>query len=147
MLKLLKSCFIFSNKWWFLVLQEYFVSKQGGFKQTECDNALFIRKEEDGSLTKMLVYIDDSLYFNSNGNKALLKKFENDLQLKFKVQLQGVAHWILLMRITQDANGNYTLDQSRYAKSIVKKFLGPLNAKVKERPLPSEWEATKKYES
>ena len=71
---------IFSKKWWFLVLQDYLVSKQGGFVRTECDDALFIQREKDGGLTKMLVYIDDSLYFNSKGNKHLIKKFEEDLQ-------------------------------------------------------------------
>ena len=57
LLKLLKSCYgmIFSNMLWFLVLQEYLVSKQGGFISVECGNALLIRKEKDGSLTKMLV--------------------------------------------------------------------------------------------
>ena len=51
------------------------------------------------------------------------------------------------MRITCNQNGNYTIDQSRYTKSIVKKFLGVTNAKVSNRPLPSEWEASKSQES
>ena len=119
---------IFSNKWWFLELQDYLVSKQGGCVRTECDNALFIQREKDGSLTKMLVYIDDSLYFNSNRNEHLIKKIEEDLQTQFKVQLQGDAHWFLSMRITRSIDGNYTLDQSRYAKSIVKIFLGVSSA-------------------
>ena len=101
-LKLLKSCYrmIFSNKWWFIVLQEYLVSEQGGFKRAECDNALFIKKENDGSLTKMLVYIDDSLSFNTKGNQQLIKEIEEDLQSQFKVQLQGDAHWFLSMQHT-----------------------------------------------
>ena len=148
-LKLLKSCYgmIFSKKWWFIVLQEYLVSEQGGFKQAECDNALFIKKENDGSLTKMLVYIDDSLYFNTKENQQLIQKFEDELQSCFKVQLQCDAHRFLSMRITRNQNGNYTIDQSRYTKSIVKKFLGVTNAKVTNRPLPSEWEASKSQES
>ena len=123
-LKLLKSCYgmIFSNKWWFIVLQEYLISKQGGFKRAECDNALFIKKENDGSLTKMLVYIDDSLYFNTESNERLIKKFKDDLQSRFKVQLQGDAHWFLSMHITRDHNGNYMIDQSRYTKSFIKNF-------------------------
>ena len=81
-LKLLKSCYgmMFSNKWWFIVLQEYLVSELGGFKQAECDNALFIKKENYGSLTKILVYIDDSLYFDTRENQQLIKKFEDDLR-------------------------------------------------------------------
>ena len=55
------------------------ISEQGGFKQAECDNALFIKKENDGSKTKMLVYIDGSLYFNTKENQQLIQKFEDDL--------------------------------------------------------------------
>ena len=51
------------------------------------------------------------------------------------------------MRITRNQNGNYTIDQSRYTKSIVKKFLGVINAKVTNKPLPSEWEASKSQDS
>ena len=69
----------------FVVLQEYLVFKQGDFRRAECDNALFIKNENDSSLTNMLVYIDDSLYFNTKGNKYLIKKFEDDVQSRFKV--------------------------------------------------------------
>ena len=51
------------------------------------------------------------------------------------------------MGITRDRHGNYTVDQSRYLKGIIKKFLGVTNAKTTNRPLPSEWEATKNQES
>ena len=53
-LRLIKSCYsmIFSNKWWFIVLQA-----EGGFQRSECDNAFFIKQEQDGYYTKMLVYI------------------------------------------------------------------------------------------
>ena len=56
---------IFSNKWWFIVLQA-----EGGFQRSECDNALFIKQEQDGYYTKMLVYIDDSLYYNTGKDAA-----------------------------------------------------------------------------
>ena len=95
----------------------------------------------------MVVYIDDSLYFNTKGNEQLIKQFEDDLQSRFKVQLQGDAHWFLSMRITRNKNGDYKIDQNRYTKSIIKKFPGVTNEKITNRPLPSEWEATKLQES
>ena len=97
---------IFSNKWWFIVLQA-----EGGFQRSECDNALFIKQEKDGSYTKMLVYIDDSLYHNTGKDAAqILQKLQEKMEDKFKVQFQGNAHWFLSMRISRDKHGNYTLD-------------------------------------
>ena len=146
-LKLIKSCYgmIFSNKWWFIVLQEYLISEEAGFKRSECDNALFIKKEEDGSYTKMLVYIDDSLYYNTGENINIIKQLERNLENKFKVQFQGNAHWFLSMRITRDVHGNYLLDQSRHSKNLVKKHLGGISgSKITNRPLPSDFIETKK---
>ena len=71
-LRLIKSCYgmIFFKKWWFIVLQEFLTSAEGGFQRSECDNALFIKQEQDGYYTKMLVYIDDSLYYNTGKDAA-----------------------------------------------------------------------------
>ena len=147
-LRLIKSMYgqIFCARYWFLTCADYLV--EIGFKQSECDNALFIRKEADGSLTKMLIYIDDSLYFNTNNNKDILRKLEKQLEEKFKVEFQGNAHWFLSMRILRDKHGNYSLDQSRHARNIVNKYLGHMesNSKVM-RPLPSDWIATKTEEA
>jgi len=102
------------------VLQEYLVSEEAGFRRSECDNAIFIKKEEDGSYTKMLVYIDDSLYYNTGEDLNIIKQLERSSENKFKVQFQGNAHWFLSMRITRDVHGNYLLDQSRHSKNLVK---------------------------
>ena len=104
---------ILSSKNWFLELQGYLTSESGRFTRSDIDNALFIRKEIDGSYTKMLVYIDDSLYFNTKNNDNMIAQLEKDIQAQFKVELQGHAHWFPSMRITRDKFGNYTLDQSR----------------------------------
>ena len=56
------------------MLQEFPISEEVGFLRSECDNALFIKRETDNSLTKMLVYIDDSLYFNTGKNAEECKK-------------------------------------------------------------------------
>ena len=134
---------ILSSKKWFLELQGYLTSEKGRFIRSDVDNALFIQKETDGSYTKMLVYIDDSLYFNSKNNNNMITELENDIQTQFKVNLQGHAHWFLSMRIAQDKFGNYTLDQSRYTKNLVKKHLGMVTYGNIKRPLTESWVATK----
>ena len=121
-LRLLKSMYgqTLSGKWWFLELESWLLSESGGrFVQSECDQALFIRKEPDGSFTKILTYVDDGLYFNSGNNQDILRTFEKEIGKKFKLTFQGHAYWFLSMRILQDKNMNIILDQSRYAKNLV----------------------------
>ena len=143
-LRLLKSMYgqTFAGKWWWLELEEFLI--KCNFRQSECDQALFVRKEEDGSYTKILTYVDDSIYYNSKNNDQILQQFQKKLSDKFKLQFQGHAHWFLSIRILRDKSKNFTIDQSRYAKNIVKKYLGhsePLGKVY--RPLPAEFIATK----
>jgi hypothetical protein len=58
------------------------------------------------------------LYYGTNETKV--KEFE---ALRFNLELMGQAHWYLATRINQLSNYNIELDQSRYCKSIVKKYL------------------------
>ena len=134
----------YSGKWWYLELANYLVSEDGGFRRSSCDQALFIKKEKDGSITKLLVYVDDSLYFNSKNIKKHVQAFQKQIGDRFKVDFQGQAHWFLAMRILRDRRGNFTIDQSRYAKNIVTKHLGKMHLDAKiNRPLPSGWEPKK----
>ena len=73
----------------------------------------------------------------------MITQFENDIKAQFRVELQGHAHWFLSMRITRDKFGNYTLDQSRYKKNLVKKHLAISTRGSIKRPLPENWVATK----
>ena len=136
----------YSGKWWYLELVTYLISKEGGFNQTESEQALFVKKESDGSITKILVYSDDCLYFNSKKNEEKLIAFEKQISARFDVEFKGLAHWFLSMRIARDKFGNYTLDQSRYTLSVVDKYLGAVsNRKKVNRPLASGWEPSKKH--
>ena len=103
-----------------------------------------MREEEDGSFTKIIIYVDDSLYFNSGPKyKYYVKKLEKELQHRFDVDFQGQAHWFLSMRIGRDSVGNVTLDQARYVANIVKRFLGEsVSVENVKRPLPSDFVAT-----
>ena len=146
-LRLIKSMYgmSFCGKWWFLEMMEY-ITEELNFRQASCDQALFIKLEDDGSMTKFLVYVDDSVYFNTGNNEKYLKAFETNMQARFKVDFQGHAHWFLAMRIVRDKIGNYTLDQARYIKTVTDKFLSPPSDDEKPflRPLPVDFIVTKK---
>lgn len=90
------------------------------------------------------MYVDDSLYFNSKNIKKHVQAFQKQIGDRFKVDFQGQAHCFLAMRILRDRRGNFTIDQSRYAKNIVTKHLGKMHLDAKiNRPLPSGWEPKK----
>ena len=129
---------------WFLELEGYLTSKVGRFKQSEVNNVLFVRTEADEGCTKMLVYINDSLYSNTKNNKEMIKQLEKEIKAQFDIELQGHAHCFLLMRITTDKYGNYTLDQSRDTKNIERQHLGNTEEGSIKRALPKGWVPTKK---
>ena len=145
-LRLIKSMYgiSFCGKWCFLEMMEYFTDKLI-LCQASCDQALFVKLEDDKALTIFLVYIDDSVYFNTDNYAKYLKAFESNMQARFKVDFQGHAHWFLAMQILSDKLGNYTLDQARYIKTVNDKFLSPVSANNKipvPRPLPEKFIAT-----
>ena len=40
----------------------------------------------------MLVYKDDSFYFNTKNNENMIKQLENNIKAQFRVELQDYAH-------------------------------------------------------
>jgi transposase InsO family protein len=108
-----------SGKYWYLELQEYLL--EIGFKASENMQCLFIQHNNDGSKIYLLYYMDNMLYYGTDC--AGIKQFEELLKQRFSVELMGQAHWYLATRINQLSNFDIELDQSRYCRSIVKKYL------------------------
>ena len=69
----------------------------------------------------LLSYCDDTAYFTSS--EEVRKRFEKAMCQRFDCKLLGQLHWFLQARITQDQKYNITIDQSRYAASMCKRFL------------------------
>ncbi len=85
----------------------------------------------DGSYVKLIVYVDDNLFYRNN--EATLWEFKDKLSKRFHVEFLGQAHWYLSARIYHDADFNITYDQTRYCKAIVSRFLEKAGAKKKPR--------------
>jgi hypothetical protein len=83
----------------------------------------------------IIIYIDDFLYFGTNDKTR--KQFELEFGSRFNIEFQGQAHWYLAARITQDKDMNTTIDQSRYAKSIVRRYLDTAGVKKSTREVTS----------
>ena len=128
------------GKFWFQDCMEWLVSDDISFKQSEVEKSLFTRKEKDGSTTYLLIYVDDSLYFNTAND---VKLFEKQISERFMVGFMGWAHWFLPVRIAQDKDFNYTLDQNIYANMILTKYLEKIAPDIttteKKRYLPEDF--------
>jgi hypothetical protein len=97
---------------------------------------LFIQNNEDGSKIYLLNYVDDMLYYWTHSSG--IKRFEELLKQRFNVELMGQAHWYLATRINQLNNYDVEFDQSRYCKSIMKKYLDTAGSKkiLNDHPMP-----------
>ena len=102
-----------------------------------------------GSNIVVLSYVDDCVYWYTN--EDLGKRFVDTLGKRFHVNFLGFAHWFMSIRISQLKDHSISVDQPRYATSIVSKYLD--NATVKVRKtfyktiLPSDMIFTKEYVS
>jgi hypothetical protein len=114
-----------SGKYWYQDCRDWLVSV--GFIECPTCLTLFCRTDKDGSEVWLIIYVDDFLYFGTT--EKARRKFELEFGTRFSIEFQGKAHWYLASRISQDKDFNVTIDQSRYAKSIVKRYLEPAGVK------------------
>ena len=145
-LKLKKSMYgqNVSGKNWYDELHQYLTSV--GFIPSPSCPSMYVRRNKDGSMIKLLNYVDDMLYFCTNEEE--LKKFELDLAQRFRLELKGQASWYLSVRIQQDKNFDITIDQNRYVQSILRRFLDTARVPETQRhfftPLPADFKASRK---
>ena len=88
----------------------------------------------------MLSYIDDCVYWYTY--EKLVKWFVDKLVNIFHVNFLGYAHWFMPIRISQLKDHSISVDKSRCATSIIKKYIETAtikeNSKFHETTLPHE---------
>ena len=89
-----------------------------GFKQSDADPCLFIRKQGEKKLM-LALYVDDGLVAGTD--KKELQEFEKELKSEFKITAKP-ASYFLGLEINRDTEGNIKVGQSAYAKKILEKF-------------------------
>ena len=98
-----------------------------------------------GSKIFVLSYVDDCVCWYTNEN--LGKWFVDTLGKRFHVNFLGFAHWFMSIIISQLKDHSISLDQARYATSIVAKYLDNATVKVRNKfyktTLPSDMIFTK----
>ena len=98
-----------------------------------------------GSKIVVLSYVDDYVYWYTN--EDLGKWFFDTLGKRFHVNFLGFAHWFMSIRISELKDHYISVDQARYATSIVAKYLDTATVKVSNKfyktTIPAEMILTK----
>ena len=76
----------------------------------------------------VLSYVNDCVYWYTS--EALGKWFVDTLGKIFYLKFLGYAHWFMSIRISQMKGHSISVDQARYATSIVAKYLDTARVKV-----------------
>ena len=81
--------------------------------------SIYYKYAPDGSKFVVLSYVDDCVYLYMNENPG--KWFVDTLGNRFRVNFLGYSHWFMSIRIYQLKDHSISVDQARYATSIVAK--------------------------
>ena len=81
--------------------------------------SMYYKYAPDGSKIVVLSYVDDCVYWYKN--EDIGKCFVDTLGKIFRVNLLGYEHWFMSIRISQMKNQSISVDQVRYANSILEK--------------------------
>ena len=101
---------------------------EAGFIQSQCQMSIYYKYAPDGSKSFVLSYLDDCVYWYTN--EYLGKWFVDTLGKGFYVNFLGYAHWFMSIRISQMRDHSISVDQARYATSVVAKYLDTATVKV-----------------
>ena len=98
-------------------LTEWLIEK--GFIPSKCQVFIYYKYAPNRSKIVVLSYVDDCVYWNTN--EDIGKWFVDTLGKRFHVNFLGFAHWYMSIRISQLKYHSISVDQARYATSIVAK--------------------------
>ena len=93
--------------------------------------SIYYKYAPDGSKIVVLSYVDDCDYWYTN--EDLGKWFVDTLGKTFHVNFLGFAHWFMSIIISQLKDRSISVDQARYATSIVDKYLDTAIVKVSNK--------------
>ena len=118
--RLLKALYGYNYSGKFLYQDQADFLQAEGFEETGLPG-LWVKHLPRGHKMLFLHYVDDILCASTNDVE--LEKFVNAMKSRFEIEAKPRADWYLQTRIQQDADHNILLDQSRYCKSMISRFL------------------------
>eukprot|EP00981_Chlorochromonas_danica_P014958 scaffold9657_cov159-Ochromonas_danica.AAC.1 len=91
-----------------------------GFKPSEADECLLIKRMGDGRQHVLAIHVDD--IYSMAPDKQARERFEKELSrhLEIKHQYDDVTY--LAMRIRKREDGTVVVDQQKFAEKIIERF-------------------------
>ena len=102
-----------------------------GFIQSQCQMSIYYKYAPDWSKIYDSYYVDDCVYWYTN--EDLGKWFVDTLRNRFHLNFLGYVHWFISIIIPQLKDHFISVDQARYAISIVAKYLDTSTVKVSNK--------------
>ena len=120
-LRLLKSMYGMTNsgKLFGDELTEWLL--EAGFIHSQCQISIYYNYAPDGTNIFVLYCVGDCVYWYTS--EALRKWFVDTLGNRFHVNFLGYAHWFMSIIIYLMKDHFTSVDQARYASSIVAKYI------------------------
>lgn len=102
---------------WYAEIDKYLAKCK--FKRSISEATLYTRKECEGEIIIVAIYVDDIVY---TGNSVrMLAEFKKDMMQRYEMTDLGLLHHFLGMGILQSNQGIF-IHQNKYAKSLLVKF-------------------------
>ncbi|CAB4002241.1 Hypothetical predicted protein [Paramuricea clavata] len=133
---------------WYEALTSLLLKK--GFKRSCNDYCLFVRKEENGTFSYVLVWVDDIVV--AGATEEAINEIKSMLNENFKMDDRGDLNWFLGMQILR-SHDKITVDQMKYIETVLQEFNmsdckavatpGELS-RFLDKPDESHWKAAKR---
>ena len=100
---------------------------EAGFIKYQYHMSFYYKYAPDGKKFVILSYVDYCVYWYNS--EALRKWFGDNIGKRLHVNLLGYEHWFISIIISQAKDHSISVDQARYATSIVAKYLDTVTVK------------------
>ena len=94
---------------------------EAGFIQSQYQLSIYNKYAPDGTTIVVLSYFDECVYWYTS--EAIGKWFVDTLGKILHINFLGYAHWCMSIRVYHMKDPSISVDQARYATSIVAKHL------------------------
>lgn len=106
-----------ASRTWFSRIEKYFLNE--GFQKSPNEETLFLKKNEEGKILIVSVYVDDLIY-TSNDN-LMMQEFKSSMQEEFDMTDLGKMRYFLGIEVMQTSEGIH-ISQHKYAVELLRRF-------------------------
>ena len=101
---------------------------EAGFIKYKYHMSIYYKYAPYGTEIVVFYYVDECVYWYTSENIG--KWLVDNLGKRFYVNFLGYAHWFMSIRISQMRDHSISVDQAKYATSIVAKYLDTSTVKT-----------------